>query len=165
MYLHFFSFLLLFSGLLGFESKVVSFSKVQDQTAPNFKFTTSNGQEGQLQDYKGKVVYMSIWASWCKPCIANFKKYDQIRAELENMGVILMNVSIDEKESDWMKAVQKLNPRGLNVRPRDLAIMRHEYEIASVPLYNIINKKGSYVFLSEDGGRDILSEFNTFVNE
>lgn len=117
-----------------------------------------------LSDYNGKVVYISFWASWCGPCISNFKKYEEIRSELEKEGIILLNVSIDEDESKWKQAIEKLNINGVHTLAKKEDLYP-QYQISSIPLYEIVNKEGFFVYLSDEADRDIIHQFRNWVDQ
>lgn len=132
--------------------------------APDFAMEILDGNSKMLSDYNGEVVYISFWASWCAPCITNFEKYKDIRSTLEEEGVILLNVSIDEDETKWLKAIDKLEINGIN------AIAKKEnlypaYQISSIPLYEIIGKNGQFLYLSDEANRDIVAQFKNWLIE
>lgn len=135
------------------------------QEAPDFSFTTLDGELSQLSDYKDKVVYLSFWASWCKPCIINFDKYEEMRSQMANEGVVLLNVNIDKSEELWRKAVSRHSIDGTHVRGHDLESLQELYKLYSIPSYEIINKKGEFVYLSDNPDRNILGEFKQWVKE
>lgn len=136
----------------------------QKVEATYFPMVNLEGETISLANYRGKVVYISFWASWCKPCISNFEKYKDIRQSLEKEGVILLNVSIDKRKEKWKQAMAKYNIAGDHVisKKEDLY---PEYDISSIPLYEIINKEGFFVYLSDEVGRDILAQFRNWVEE
>lgn len=135
------------------------------EIAKDFGFTTTDGVATKLSDYQGQVVYISFWASWCKPCISNFKKYAPIRDELEALGITLLNVNIDNEEKKWHTAMKNNKINGVHVRGLDLDSLQELYQLYSIPTYEIINKKGMLVYLSEDGSRNILDEFASWMEE
>ncbi len=135
------------------------------QTAPDFSFTTLEAQSQSLDDLKGEVLYVSFWASWCKPCITNFEKYEEMRAELADIGVVLLNVNIDKDESKWHSAMAKHQIIGTHVRGSELDSLQEMYELYSIPSYEIINKKGEFVYLSDRPNRNIIEEFKQWVKE
>ncbi len=134
----------------------------ENKAAPDFEFQLKDGTKKKLSDYQGKVVYLSFWASWCKPCIVGFEKYESIRKELEAVGVVLLNVSIDDNSDKWKEAMKNYNIAG------DHAIVNKQnvqelYQLYSVPVYEIIGKQGQFLYLSDDPDRNILDEFRKFV--
>ena len=136
---------------------------VPDAIAPNIGMYFVDGKPISLTDLSGKVVYISFWASWCKPCLANFRKYDGIRADLEKKGIVLLNVSIDDDEFDWKKSLDNYTPRGENTRATNIDDVKRAYNLASIPAYYIIDKAGKIVILPEGANRDLLASFDEIL--
>ncbi len=135
----------------------------EDGPAPNFSLPDESGRMVSLGQYKGKVIYLSFWATWCKPCLKGFEKSLSIRKELQNMGVILINVSVDRDPSVWKSTMSRVEMPGINLLSSDSAVLR-TYDIGSLPVYHIIDKQGNFRYLSE-GFRDIREEFQRMINE
>lgn len=135
------------------------------QEAPNFSFLTIDEEIQQLSDLRGNVLYLSFWASWCKPCINNFNKYEEMRNQLDEMGVMLLNVNIDKNKTDWESAMDKHHINGVHVRGIELESLQELYKLYSIPSYEIINKDGEFVFLSDKVDRNIIEEFSKWVNK
>ena len=133
--------------------------------APNLEYVTDEGVQN-LSENQGKVIYLSFWASWCKPCIQNFKKYQPMREQLAAEGVQLLNISIDKDPSNWDKAIEKYDfIIGENGLANDINKVMQDFNITKTPDYHIINKRGEFVFLSDDYDRDIVAEFRAWVAE
>jgi len=141
-------------------------SKPEMAKAPDFEFSLEDGSTKNLSDYEGKVVYLSFWASWCGPCISNYKKYHEVRTKLQSMGVVLLNVSIDKQKDNWRNSLDKnIVINGINVHGNDLDLIQSNYPLSSIPLYEILNKKGEFVYLSESYPRDIYADFQKWLDE
>ncbi len=134
------------------------------EPAPNIRYETIEGETSHLYTHKGQVIYVSIWASWCKPCLNNYEKYESVRTQLEKEGVVLLNVSIDRNPDLWRAAVKKHHYiNGTNVLASDISKTMKDYGISKVPDYHIIDKSGQFVYLSDNAGRDIIEEFKAWL--
>ena len=137
---------------------------VASTPAPLLEAVTADGRPVALQDYQGKVVYISFWASWCKPCLSNFRKYKDLRRELQAMGVVLYNVSIDDTKEAFLRSLDRQPILGVNALAADTDKTKIEYNLSTIPAYYVIDKTGRFAFLSNEPGRDIKAEFRKLVN-
>jgi len=130
--------------------------------APDFIYTVPTGQDFQLYSHKGEVVYISFWASWCKPCIRNFEKYKEIRREMHDLGVTLLNISIDDSEYSWRSAMERLDIIGIHgkVNKRELL---EPYQLYNVPRYEIVGREGEFLYLDRDDGKSVMDNFKEFL--
>ncbi len=71
--------------------------------APDFSLKTLGEKTLSLSDFKGKVVLLNFWASWCEPCAAEFPPLEQLGRALKGTPFVILSVSIDE---DGRKAVE-----------------------------------------------------------
>ncbi len=138
---------------------------ISPEAAPDFEAIKENGERFKLSDLKGKVVYISFWASWCKPCLNGFVKNEKIRKQLEDKGIILLNVSMDKSQDIWKNTLNRLPINGLNIYVEDKPTVQNLYQITSLPLYQIVNKKGNFDFLSDKPNRNIIAEFEQMMNQ
>jgi len=144
----------------------MSYNDIRSQElAPDFSYASLSGSEQHLSELQGEVVYISFWASWCGPCLRNFKKYEAIRSQLEAAGVILLNVNIDKTEDLWLNALEMQNINGRNVRTTDIEGLQANYQVYNIPLYEIVNRSGQLVYLPEDPNRSIIDAFKGWLEE
>lgn len=135
------------------------------ELAPDFSYVDLSGSEDRLSALQGEVVYISFWASWCGPCLRNFKKYEAIRSQLQSEGVILLNVNIDETEDLWLNALKVQEISGHNVRTTDIEGLQSDYQVYNIPLYEIVNRQGQLVYLPDDFNRSIIDSFRAWLGE
>jgi len=100
--------------------------------------------EGELEEWKGKVVFLSFWSKSCGPCIRSFKRDNALRNAMIEEGVVLINVSIDN-EMHWKRAYERYRPSGMNVRTVSFEAAQDQFEIFNLPVYVTIDKDGSRV--------------------
>ncbi len=134
-----------------FEDKVISVYQktiryAPGSQAPDFGLADISGKEIHLSEFRGKVIYLNFWASWCRPCIAKMRELKPIQEELEQAGVTFLNVSLDKNEKSWQNKIRELGLGGVNVRAAGLSgqSMVKEYEVKVLPHYYIIDKTGAF---------------------
>jgi len=152
--------LILILGLFSFSDEAIDGPV---EPAPNFSMTTASGKKISLRSFEGEVVYVSFWASWCGVCKKNFKAYKKVRKQLEDKGVILLNVSMDKDEEKWRAAMEKHDIDGIHTRVDDYDTVQELYQLYSLPSYEILDKSQLQVYLSDAPGRDIFSDFDKWL--
>jgi len=115
--------------------------------APDFVLMDSSNVEVALKNYRGKVVYLNFWATWCRPCMDKMEKLKLIQPELENEEVVFINVSLDRKEEVWKNTLEKKQFKGIHILASGElnSEIAKAYEIKVLPRYFIINKTGDFV--------------------
>jgi peroxiredoxin len=68
--------------------------------APEFTLKTVDGQSVSLSDYRGKVVLLNFWATWCEPCKLEMPAFDQAQQSVGPQGFQVLAVNFDEAQSD-----------------------------------------------------------------
>ena len=72
--------------------------------APDFTLLGLDGRKVSLQDYRGKVVFLHFWATWCKPCIEEFPTIERIHKEYKDKGLVILAISIDKGGREPVKS-------------------------------------------------------------
>jgi peroxiredoxin len=111
------------------------------RAAPNVELHTTKGGRVRLGDFKGKVVLVKFWASWCPQCVEAFALLDSLDREYRSRGVEVLAVNVDEQRKT---ADAFLKARTYQVRvmfdPRARAIGAFEAE--GVPVAYLIDRRG-----------------------
>ncbi|HFC01194.1 MAG TPA: redoxin domain-containing protein [Phaeodactylibacter sp.] len=136
-----------------------------NKNAPNIKVLDLSEQELWLNQYAGKVVYVSFWASWCAPCLQGFQHTKNFRKEMEKNGVVFLNINIDDKEQVWRKTLAHREIVGKNVYALDVKQAKEELKITSLPYYFLVNKYGKIVYLSSNKLTECREDFLQLLNE
>jgi thiol-disulfide isomerase/thioredoxin len=110
--------------------------------APNFKLKNlATGKAETLKKYRGKVVYLDFWASWCGPCRVSLPLLNDLRKELKRKGFEVIAVNLDENTSDakdFLKQFPVQYPVLLDPKGRVPA----KYSLPGMPTSYLIDKKG-----------------------
>ena len=75
------------------------------QPAPLFKCPSPDGTELGPEDFRGKLLLIDFWASWCGPCRGEVPNLKKTYAQFKDKGVEFLSVSIDKSEEAWKKAM------------------------------------------------------------
>lgn len=75
--------------------------------APDFTLKTIDGKSFQLADYRGKVVVLNFWATWCPPCRQEIPDFVKLQKELGARGLQIVGISLDEDGPDVVREFMK----------------------------------------------------------
>ena len=129
-----------------FSEKVAELMRTQvGKPAPKFVLESNLGKIYSLEDFKGKVVYLDLWASWCAPCRAEspgFKiLYDKFR---NNNQVAFISIAVLDGYDNWKKALDEDKPDWIQLIDKD-DIVGKSYVADFIPKFILIDKKGNIV--------------------
>jgi peroxiredoxin len=108
LHAHLYQLFLSFHRLIGIEPPA-TIAEGHRLTAPDFQLADATGASFRLSDYKGKVVLLSFWASWCEPCRAEIPQFVELQRSRGNRGFAVVAISLDK---DGWKAVRPLIEAG-----------------------------------------------------
>ena len=101
-----------------------------------------------ISKYKGRVIFVDFWASWCAPCRASFPYSKKLKSEYKSKDVVFLYISIDSDFEKWEKTSEK---EGLTDENSLLAVnyptasFFKELQMKNIPRYLLFNKDGKLV--------------------
>ena len=121
------------------ETSLNSFMLVSNgDSAIPFVFRNSNDIEISLEQYKGKIIYIDFWATWCSPCINEFKYLDELKAKFADSNIVFLTISVDQNKERWKNFIVNRNDVKYH------GIVNHDqirdYNITAIPRVIIIDK-------------------------
>lgn len=124
---------------------------VPGMPAPNPVLKDAKGNEHTFTEFRGKVLVIDVWATWCSSCLAKMPDYMALRDRYkENSNIEFITISIDRSnaKSVWLKYIEKLGMGDmLNLIPdcEEMSQFECDYHISGVPRYIVIGKDGRIV--------------------
>ena len=137
-------------GSMGFAAFVLAFftlphyrqgeSSVAGKTAEDIALNV-DGKLGHLSDYRGKIVVLNYWASWCPPCVEETPALIELHKRISSRNGVVLGVSVDEDEQAYKKFIQD---HGINFpTSRDASKKSaQDYGTLMYPETYIIDRKG-----------------------
>jgi cytochrome c biogenesis protein CcmG, thiol:disulfide interchange protein DsbE len=96
---------------------------------------------GTLADYKGKVVLVNVWASWCPPCVDELPLIERTHEMLRKRGGTVLGINVKENSKAALDAVDKFGLTFPNLRDRDGSFVR-EWGQSGYPENFVIDRQG-----------------------
>jgi thiol-disulfide isomerase/thioredoxin len=122
--------------------------------APPFTLPDDRGKIHHLADFKGKVIYIDLWASWCAPCRAEMPNFKKLKNKFkDNDKVIFMGIAVFDGEREWRKALSEEKPDWLQLYDTSSSVAK-SYVAAAIPRYILIDKNGKAVNFNAPGPGD-----------
>lgn len=113
------------------------------QVSSSCALTTLDGKPAHdLQELRGKVVYMDFWASWCPPCVKSFSFLNQLDHELKDKGLHVIGINLDEKVADAQDFLAK-NPVDFSIVADLSKQCAKGLEVMAMPTSYLIDRKGN----------------------
>ncbi|MFW5725028.1 MAG: TlpA family protein disulfide reductase [Bacteroidota bacterium] len=112
--------------------------------APEFTLTDINGEEVSLSDFKGKVVYLDFWASWCGPCMREVPHAKELKKRFEDEDdLVFLYVSVDEDPNAWRRTVEEHQIQGVHLNVKGMRDdVAQSYNVRGVPSFFLIDREG-----------------------
>jgi len=113
------------------------------ETAPNFKL---QGQKKQinLSDYRGQIIYLDFWASWCQPCRKTFGWMNKMQSLYGKEGFKVIAINLDESRDQANKFLKQI-PAKFDVAFDPRGNTAKSYNVKAMPSSYIIDKNGNVV--------------------
>lgn len=110
--------------------------------APQCRLSTLDQQQQiNLQQFRGKVVYVDFWASWCAPCAKSFPFLNSLHKDFADKGLQVIAVNMDENSSDVQAFLAKY-PAGFSVAADASQQCAKNFEVNAMPSSYLIDGKG-----------------------
>jgi len=112
------------------------------ELAPQFTLKSLDGKTVKLSDYKGQVVMVNFWASWCSPCREEMPLLEQIHKKYKKAGFTILGVTIDENVKDAAKFIKK-SPVSFPILLDTTSEVAERYKNQAMPSSYFIDRKGN----------------------
>jgi peroxiredoxin len=114
--------------------------------APGFTLSAVDGSQGALSQYKGQVVMINFWATWCGPCQQEMPLLDQMYKKYKPAGFTLIGVNVD-KEAPPVKDLLARKPVSFPVFLDPASQVSKAYHVDEMPSSVIIDRKGEIRYI------------------
>lgn len=109
----------------------------------DFSLPDATGKTHELAEFKGKLVYIDVWATWCAPCRREIPFMQKLYAEYKNKNIVFVSISVDDLIEDWKKMLHIEKPGWLQLHAdRKQSSLLEDYIISTIPRFILIDENG-----------------------
>ena len=138
--------------------------------------STITSLEDAVKPFKGKVVYIDVWATWCGPCLKEVQDLPALKEKAHNMDVVYLYISIDrpEERKKWEKTIAYHQLKGYHLLVNEklgkslYTELGNERQILSIPCFVIIDKTGKIVIrhaAAPSEPEKVIEQLSTYYNK
>ncbi len=110
-------------------------------TASDFSLQDMSGKTVKLSDYKGKVVLLEFWATWCPPCRASVPGLEKLHNAYKDKGLVVLAVSMDQ--GGWDVVQSFVAEYGITYTVlKGTDEVSEKYQVRNIPMLLVLNKEG-----------------------
>ena len=126
------------------EEKKMELCRIQTgKPVPNFVLQSNTGTRHRIGDFKNKVVYIDLWASWCRPCREEVPAFKELYNRFKNDDrIAFVSIGVLDEEKKWKKAISEDQPAWLQLFDSEGVVTKFFF-VNMVPQFIIIDKEGN----------------------
>ena len=129
-----------------FAATSLASSGLEGQKAPDFALKSSTGENLRLSEYRGDVVMINFWATWCGPCRQEMPLLDELYQRYERVGFNLLGVNIDDDSRRAMQMIEELGVDFPVLFDAKKEVSRL-YEVEAMPVTVLVDREGNVRFV------------------
>jgi len=111
--------------------------------AYQFSFQNMDGEQVTMDDFKGKYVYVDVWATWCNPCLGEIPYLKKIEENFKGKNIAFVSISVDQTQDPWRAMVMKDTLKGVQLWAGQAKEFSEFYKITGIPRFMLFDKEGN----------------------
>ena len=117
----------------------------EGEPAIDFNYPDIEENEISLTSFKGKLVYVDVWATWCGPCKAEIPSLQKLETDYHGKDITFMSVSVDTDKEAWEKMVAEKELGGEQLWADGWSKITKDYAIFGIPRFLLFDDKGNVI--------------------
>ncbi len=119
---------------------------IREGAAPDFTLKSMSGENLRLSEFRGEVVMINFWASWCGPCRQEMPLLDELYSQYSSLGFTILGVNVEEN-SEQAKAILKQIPVTFPVLFDNESKVSKLYDVVAMPSTVLVDRDGNVRYL------------------
>tara|TARA_B100000945_G_scaffold277434_1_gene242655 strand:- start:105 stop:743 length:639 start_codon:yes stop_codon:yes gene_type:complete len=115
------------------------------EPAIDFTYPDKDGNELSLSSFKGNLVYVDVWATWCGPCRAEIPSLQKLESDYHGKDIIFMSISVDTDKEAWEKMVEEEELGGVQLWGDGWSKITKDYAIFGIPRFMLFDTQGNVI--------------------
>ncbi len=124
-----------------FASTGLASSGLVGEAAPDFALKSASGENLRLSEYRGEVVMINFWATWCGPCRQEMPLLDELYDRYARVGFRLLGVNIDDNRQQAIRMVEELDVSFPVLFDSEKSVSK-EYQVEAMPVTVLVDRDG-----------------------
>jgi len=118
----------------------------EGEPAIDFTYPDKDGNEFSLASFKGTLIYVDVWATWCGPCKAEIPYLQKLEEEYQkDCTITFLSVSVDTDKDSWLKMVKEKNLGGTQLWADGWSEITKSYAIFGIPRFMLFSADGNVI--------------------
>ncbi len=111
--------------------------------APDFELVDATGARVRLSDFKGKVVLLNFWATWCRPCVAEMPWFGELERAYKDRGLVVLGVAMDDDGWTAVRPFMSAHQIHYRIGLANDALAKSYGGVEALPTTFLIDQRGS----------------------
>jgi len=129
----------------------------------DFSYPNISREMISLSSFRGRLVYIDVWATWCGPCIAEIPSLERLQKDYENKDIVFLSVSVDTDKEAWEKMLTEDQLGGVQLWADGWSQITKSYAIFGIPRFMLVDKSGELIAV--DAPRPSSNEIRSMIDE
>jgi len=134
----------------------------EGEQAIDFTYPDKDGNNFSLASFKGNLVYVDVWATWCGPCKAEIPSLQKLEEEYHDKNITFLSVSVDTDKDAWLKMIAEKEMGGVQLWADGWSEITKSYAIFGIPRFMLFSTEGNVI--STNAARPSSNEIRGILN-